>query len=511
MKITAVILLALLVNSCKDENEQQPQAGATPAHGFTLAIEGIAAEVDVGSTSDIVVQIKQGGIEFTGAEKTIEVSLLIVCGNNKNEKKQTANDKGVATFAAFTFASSWRGDCTATATATVAGHDLQQQVGFTLNEEKSSNEAQMLQLTAGLAYAANSFKDSSGRIYNGFLALQACDNAQVLAVTENDSNPIESGNGSGVPINDKKRWQYIVVGEIPSGCQLMFASSAGGTKQAIGDVKAAPVGLNVAQGKITALQKNNSKKLTVTTAQVSNGSLYVYDSDNNTWHSVKNVRWNNETATQSNWSLLASDNRALLKVTDNDKQWWYLAVASIVISTVKAGIGGGKLFTISGAGSDAIAVQVEKACGLKVFRLNVANNKASLLAISATAVNFTPNSEGVIAKLFAYGTPQAGCDFALRVGGTVAVATETIAHTYPILKLERQGGSGHFMISSDARGMVRPLYVSNTGSGGFRFSMAQWRLDTRTTISFRWNDNDASQNQVLAIHAGTEVFYTRGE
>ncbi len=469
---------------------------------YTLEIDGIETDITAGTAINASVRVRQDGQELSGAK--IETALEVVCGAQKYVAQQVVDDKGVATFAAFTTDNSWAGDCTATARAQVDKQDLTQSMTFTLSGVSQPP------LIAGLEYAVNTLKDENGDVYNGFLSLGHCAGGEVLALTDDSNDPVSAGNGDGVAINSKKNWQYVIVGNPSPGCKLMLASSAGGTRREIRDVSVPPANDNVAQGKITALQKKTNK-LVIATELVSGGSLYVYDHANNTWQGLSKVKWGGDNAAAINWSVRASDNRALLKVAQGSENWWYLAAAAMTVGEVRAGVGGGKLFSLSGVGTDTVAVQLDNACGLEVFRLTEYASSAALQEISTTALEITPGQDGKIKKFFARGNPTAGCSLSLKVGEVTVVATSTAAHDYPIMTLSRQSGADNILVGSNAKGMVKPLYVSNSGATGFDTKIPQWRLDTWATTNKQWNGNDASQNQGLAVHAGQEIFYARGK
>lgn len=318
MRIGAVIVVVLLLSGCKDEKSKAKVR--LPAN-YTLEIRGIADNIAADTAIDARVQIKKNGQELNDVR--VEIALAIVCRRQKHTAQQAVNNKGIATFSAFTPDNSWAGKCTATATAKVDNQELSQSKAFTL---KGVGQPP---LTAGLEYAVNSLKDKDGDVYNGFLSLSNCAGGQMLAITDDSNDPISAGSSDGVAINSRKNWRYVIVGAPPSGCKLMLASSAGGTRRELRgvrlpsvDVRIPPVSDNIAQGKITALQKKN-KKLAVVTELVSGGSLYVYDHANNTWQGVSRVKWGGNTTTAVNWS--AGNNRALLRVAQGNTNWWYLA------------------------------------------------------------------------------------------------------------------------------------------------------------------------------------------
>ena len=325
MRVGAVIVVLLLLNGCKDEKDkakaQLTAAGAGSSHNYTLEISGIADDITAGTAIEVRAQIKKDGQKLR--ETQVEIALAIACPKQKHTAQQAADSKGSATFSAFTPDNSWVGKCTATATAKVDNQNLTQSKSFTL---KGAGQPPLI---AGLEYAVNGLKDKDGDVYNGFLSLSDCAEGQVLAITDDSNDPIFAGSSDGVAINSGKNWRYVIVGAPPLGCKLMLASSAGGTRRELrgvrlpsADVRIPPVSDNIAQGKITALQKKN-KKLVIVTELVSGGSLYVYDHANSTWQGVSRVKWGGNTTTAVNWS--AGNNRALLRVAQGNTNWWYLA------------------------------------------------------------------------------------------------------------------------------------------------------------------------------------------
>ena len=503
-----VVLLLLLSISCKKNNEgEQPSSGGggTPVaeHDYTLEIEGIAADVKVGAQLNVVVHAKKGGQEFTGVEIEIVVAVDIACGRYEHKMRQSADAKGVATFNAFNLEDSWSGACQVIAKARVDGHDLQQKTAFTIKPREK------LALVAGQEYVVSMLQDKRGNVYNGFLSLGDCAEAQLLAITDDSTNPIISAGNDGLAINSGKSWRYLAVGVPAAGCKLMFASSVGGQQQEVGTVSATNTSDNFAQGKLNVF--NSQQKLAVSTEKLSDASVYVYDQTNTVWRLLDNVNWGNEKKTTLNFAPLARDNRALLAVTHNGKRWWYLAVATMTITEVKVGAGGSKMFGITGAGTQSVTVQLENACGLEVFRfIKTASNKAMLKHITATAIYLTPDNNGNIDKLFAIGSLTADCKFSLKVSDEVVVATKAVAHDYPILTLVKQSGTNKLQLTTNSQGMCRPLYTSTSGLTGFDVAGWNWGMDGRTTINKQWN-SDTTQNQALAIHNGNEVFYTRGQ
>lgn len=323
MRIGLVIVMVLLLNACKDEKSKAKaqlaadRAGSLPS--YTLEIHGIVDNITVGTAIEARAQIKEDGQRLRDAQ--LKIALTIVCGARKHTTQRAVNSRGIATFTAFTPDNSWVGDCTATATAKVDKQDLTQSASFTLVSQPP--------LIAGLEYAVNNLKDKNGDVYNGFLSLNDCADGQVLAITDDSNDPIFAGSSDGVAINRGKNWRYVIVGVPPSGCKLMLASSAGGTRRELRAVRIPPVDSsippvsdNIAQGKVTALQQKN-KKLAVVTERVSGGSLYVYDHADSTWQGVSQVKWGGSTTTAVNWS--AGNNRALLRVAQGNTNWWYLA------------------------------------------------------------------------------------------------------------------------------------------------------------------------------------------
>lgn len=513
MRVAVFIVLVLLAGNCKkgQEDEQPLDDGSltsTPIAetGYKLEISGVTKNINAGAILNLSVQIKKDGRELSDA--AFEVLLQIVCDTHQYDVKQAVDAKGIADFDAFTLDHSWNGNCTATATASVAGQALRESTTFTIAA------AVMLELVAGQGHAASLFKDSNDAIYNGFLSLEACGDSKLLAVTD-DSSTVMTADHNGLAISsDNASWQYIVIGVPPAGCKLMVAEVSEGERHAIGNITVAPAGNNVAQGKITAVRKKDGK-VAVVTEQVNDGTLYVYKKASNTWQRVDSVTWGGETKTTVNWYPAASYNRALLKLTQNGQHWWYAVAVSITIGEVKAGIGGSKMFSIFDAGLEKVKVQMQTSCGLKVYYLTVVKPrgqfaKASLQPITTTATELTPNNNGEIKDFFATGKPTASCKFSLKVGDTIAVATATIAHDYPIINVHKTSNNT-LGLSSNARGVARPLYTSLNGMRNFILTAHNWTLHAQTVISAKkWNNEAAHLNQALAIHNGNEVFYATG-
>ena len=318
-----VVLLVLVSIGCEDKKiKETPLSVPTSTkttHSYTLEINGIDKDITTGTPVNATVRIKRDGEEFKEAK--VEVSLKIVCGIKDHVVQKAMTDKGVAKFSTFTPGDRWSGRCKATATAKVDNQDLTQSFVFILS-------VQLPVLIAGQEYDVNALKDGNGVVYNGFLSLGSCDGGQVMAITDDNTDPIIFVvSGDGVAINSRKNWRYVVFAHLISDCKLLLASSAGALKYEIRKIVTPPASDNLAYGKITALQPKN-KKLVVVTKKVSEGSLYVYDHAKGAWQSVSKVNWGGATATAINWSSQPSNNRAVIKVTHEGKSWWHFSIGS---------------------------------------------------------------------------------------------------------------------------------------------------------------------------------------
>ncbi len=319
--VTAAVLLVVLQSNCEEKDgKKQPLAkAATSAQdvsSYTLKLDGIGADIAAGTPIVAHVQIKKDGNVLRGGK--VEVTLGITCGKKRHRMQQMVDNEGKITFAALVPDNSWIGDCLALASARADGQDLRDSKPFVVSSAK------LPPLVAGLEYAVSALRDENGDVYNGFLSLHNCQGGRLLAITNDSNDPIFAGSSDGVAINSKKTWQYVIVGAPPTTCQLMLASSAGGTRHEIRDITSPPAADNVAYGKVTALQEKKTK-LVIVTAQVKDGSLYVYDTTKDIWQSVTAVKWGDKTSTDISWTARRNDNRALLKIAQGSKNWWYLA------------------------------------------------------------------------------------------------------------------------------------------------------------------------------------------
>lgn len=128
--IVAVFVAAVFLVFCGDDKN-----GDGAESGYKLELEGIASKVALDTTLNISVQIMAGNKLITkGDSAQAKVSLLIVCGDNEIAKQEKAAVEGKASFAAIKVeGDNFKGDCTATASAKLAGKDVSAAHEFTVS------------------------------------------------------------------------------------------------------------------------------------------------------------------------------------------------------------------------------------------------------------------------------------------------------------------------------------------------------------------------------------------
>lgn len=511
---TVFVIAALVsLSSCKKSGEEN-----STSTGYTLTVSGVGDSVAVGGTLDITVQIKKDGTNYSVSEEKIELSGKVTCGTNTSELgNKTASNDGAATFAPFALDSNWSGACTINISTTIAGQKVSTTHSFSIGTSTSNNtnnkkasdtdinnsdtglipqEDDVFAAVTGLEFVLDAL-EHTGVTSGGFLFLKDCQGGQLISIDDNDLHPEDSDGKVQLPAATDR--EYVVVGETPSSCALMYTASDTGAGEKLADVVPSATD-SPASGKVTAISKHTSNTKTVVTTQaVSDGKLYVYDNSNSTWQKVDDVKWGATTETATNWDNVVYNNRALVRVASGDKGWWSLTMGVVVIGEVQAGINGGRLFNIAGFGTSAVSVGLTaKACGIRVFYF-VEGAHGHVRELSTTGLSVTPNNSGVIGNFFAVGNLQAGCNLSLVLAKQTIAATKTVKITPSLPALTvRRSYSNWVSFRLDPRVNTVAAYIFSGGFTGDHYKYANWSGHSTTITKMNW-DSDASKNRVLAV------------
>ena len=509
---TVFVVAALVsLSGCKKRGEENASSA-----GYTLTVSGVDDSVAGGGTLNINVQIKKGGTNYSVGEEKIELSAKVICGTNESEiGNKTANTEGKATFAPFALDSSWSGACTINISTTIAGQKVSTTHSFSIGNTSTSNnnnkkasdtdinnsdtglipqEDDVFAAVTGLEFVLSALKHT-GVTSGGFLFLKDCQGGQLIGIDDDDLHPEDSDGKVQLPAAADR--EYVVVGETPSSCALMYTASDTSAGEKLADVVPSATD-NPASGKVTAISKHASNtKTVVTTEAVSDGKLYVYDNSNSTWQKVNDVKWGEATETATNWDNVAYNNRALVRVASGDKGWWSLTTGVILIGEVQAGTNGGRLFNIAGFGTSAVSVGLtDNACGIRVFYF-VEGAHGHVRELSTTGLSVTP-SNGVIGNFFAVGNLQAGCNLSLVIDKQTIAATKTVKITPSLPALTvRRSYSGWVSFRLDPRVNTVAAYIFSGGFTGDHYKYANWSGHS-TAVRMNW-DSDASKNIVIAV------------
>lgn len=534
---TAFFLLT--INGCSKT------AGELGKYGYALEIDGIGDKVTIGDTLSLSVQLKQGGINHGVTADTIGVSANIVCGNNEAVVSEAeANTAGKVTFPALQLNSSWSGTCTVTVSATIDGQNITATHTFTITDTSDGSDRQASRpdskeytLSTGWSYAESGTTDSDGgsnrdnknttdinqpndiqsfiagtertaaelekdgeKNLDGHLFLQNCAKAMLIALDGEDLQATDTEGKLAISPSNSS-WKYMVVGDVPNNCQLMYTASSLSAGRAIAKVVPTPVTSPV-HGKITMIRRSeHNDKIIVTTGEVVDGSLYVTN-DGSNWHAVSDVKWNDTTTTEIKWAAVGSDNYALLRIVSNDKSWWSLQTGGVHVSIVKSSDRGGKTFAIAGLGSNKkFNVKLTNdLCGVRVMQFHTAGNIIYLHAITTTAREMTSDSNGTISNLFPFNNPKQGCKLSFTIDDkeVTAVSTGATKSDLPPIKMRRSSRGGIYF-KTYGKGRVEGAYLLNNGVGGsgHRSLLYKW-LGGSVDSAVNWNST-AHKNIVLVI------------
>ena len=250
---TAILLLAL--SSCKVKSEDE----ASSEQNYALEIGGISDNVAVGDTLDISVQLRKDDADYSVTADTVAVSAQVACGDHEAiESSATADADGNVSFPALQLNNiSWRGTCTLTISATIAGQAVTATHTFTLtdtsgqiitpgtelnttistgwspansgnnNGNNNGNDdtiSDTSNFVAGTELSAAELEQDGDKNFDGYLFLQNCTKAMLFAFDGSDVQVVDDEGKLDISPNNSN-WKYVVVGDVPSNCQLMYTAS----------------------------------------------------------------------------------------------------------------------------------------------------------------------------------------------------------------------------------------------------------------------------------------------
>ena len=511
---TAIFLLT--VSSCSKMVEQ----------GYALELDGVGDSIKVGETLNLSVQLKKDGTNYSVAADTIEVTLQVVCGNNKSDtSKAKADAQGKVSFAPLTLVPSWQGKCKINLAATIAEQEITATHEFTIGNtdsgtgNKQGSEQGNKQgseqgdtdglggigtFVAGTERTSAELEKDGDKNFKGYLFLQNCTGTTLFAL-DGDNLQGTDDEGKLTVSTATKDWRYVIVGVVPSACQLMYTATDINAGRAVSNVVSAPAD-SPALDKITMVRKSeHNNNIVITTGDVSDGSLYVAN-DGTSWDKVNNIKWNDTTTTDTKWGAVGSDNHAVLRVVEDNKAWWSLTKGAITVGIVKSSTRGGKLFSINGLGSNKqVKIKLTNdLCGVRVMHYKISGagvKNMDLGAITTTEREMTADVDGTLATFFAVDDLQQGCKLSFTIDGKEATAVSTASTKSDLPKIYlRKSSRNSIEFTTDSRGRVEGAYIFNNGIGSRgRSAIYSW-LGTQVNSATNWH-SPANKNIVIVILA----------
>ena len=523
---TAILLLAL--SGCKRIGDE---LGSEQAYAFD--IDGVNDSVAIGDTLNISGQLRKDGTDHSVAANTLEVSAQVACGNNEGiESKAKADADGSVSFPALQLNNlTWQGTCTLTISATIEGQAVTATHTFTLtdtggkvvtpgteidttlsagwspaspsttgsNSGNNGTNSNIGNFVAGTERSAAELEQDGEKNLDGYLFLKNCPQVVLVALDGSDVQGTDA-KGKLVISPNNSSWKYVVVGDVPSNCQLMYTESDTSAGRAVANVMPASSS-SPAHGKLSMIRRSeHNSKTIITTGDVSDGSLYV-SNDGRDWGEVSDVKWNDTTTTQTEWAAEGSDNYALLRVVSGDNVGWELKRGDIHVSIVKSSDRGGKTFAIAGLGSKkTVKVKLTNdLCGIRVMQFDIHGSVIYLHGITTTERDMTSDANGTISNLFAVDNPKQGCKLSLTIDGreVTAVSTARTQSDLPSINLEKSH-ENTIRFSASGSGSVQGAYILNSGVGGSgRSTLFKW-LGGDMYSAMPWS-TPAHKNIVLII------------
>ena len=488
----------LLASSCAQDRTGQEHTG----QGYALEVDGIEDDIDVGDTLSFTVQLRKDDDDLSVAANTVEVSAYVACGDDKSKiSKAKADAAGKVTFASLQLDASWSGSCKINIAAIVDGQEVTTTHDFIIGDTTiSAAQPGAATFVAGTERSLAELEQDSDKNLDGYLFLQNCDGAMLVALDGDDLHVTDSEGR--IEISSAADWKYVVVGAVPSKCKLMHTEADITTGQEALDVVATPAD-SPGRDKLMMIRKSeHNEKIIVTTDVVSDGNLYV-SNDGRDWNEVSEVKWGDITTTKTKWSAVGSDNHALLRVVHDGTAWWSLITGDITVGTVKSSPRGGKIFSIVGLGRNKkVKVKLtDNLCGIRVLRFQLSNNGNSIYlhAITTSARDLVADANGTITNFFAVNTPSQGCKLSFTIDGkkVTAVSTETTKSDIPEITM-RKSSENSIRFVTGSSGRTKGAYILNGGVGSSGRSTLYGWLGTDAHTAMSWS-TPANKNIVMVV------------